>query len=339
MMNAYYEYDHDVFRGKTILLPCDDHEWSNFTKYFAANFERFGLKKLISTSCAYSSGSKEITIFEMMSPAYDEKKTATRGKLYVLEKDTDDSGRIDGDDIEFVGYLEGDGDFGSEEVTRLRDEADIIITNPPFAEWRRFLKWIMEAGKQFIILGDMNAITYKDVFPLLKDNKVWLGYRSMNKDMYFNVTDEYKKWVVENKKEGSAYKIIDGVVMGRLAYACWFTNIDNGKRHEKMVLDTMAHNLKYNKRLRNKLLKSYGDDTCYPHYDNYDAIEVPFIECIPSDYDGIMGTPVSFLGKFNPEQFEIIKFRKGDDNKDLSVNGKCPYFRILIRHKKGGNAR
>ena len=351
-MNAYYEYDHDVFRGKTILLPCDDHEWSNFTKYFAANFERFGLKKLISTSYAYSSGSKEITIFEMMSPAYDEKKAATRGKLYVLEKDTDDSGRIDGDDIEFVGYLEGDGDFGSEEVTRLRDEADIVITNPPFAEWRRFLKWIMDAGKQFIILGDMNAITYKDVFPLLKDNKAWLGYRSMNKDMYFNITDEYKKWVVENKKEGSAYKIIDGVVMGRLASACWFTNIDNGKRHEKLVLDTMAHNLKYNKRLRNKLLKSYGDDTSYPHYDNYDAIEVPFIECIPSDYDGAIGTPVSFLGKFNPAQFEILDARdfalgERQRNKntmlikdaDTVIGDKRPYARVLIRHKKGGNAR
>lgn len=356
-MNAYYEYDHNVFRGKTILCPCDDHEWSNFTKYFAANFERFGLKKLISTSYAFSSGSKQLTIFEFDSPAYDETKHETHGKLYILEKDVDGSGHIDTDDIELKGYLEGDGDFSSEEVTRLRDEADIIITNPPFGEWRKFLKWIMDAGKQFIILGDMNAITYKEVFPLLKDNKAWLGYRSMNKDMYFNITDEYKKWVVDNKKEGSAYKIIDGVVMGRLASACWFTNIDHGKRHERMILDTMAHNLKFNKRLRNTLLKKYGEDSRYPKYDNYDAIEVPFTECIPSDYDGVMGVPITFMDRFNPEQFEILGITQRNDDpyklfrytkeeyknaNDLNaratikINGvpKSIYPRILIRRKK-----
>lgn len=308
-MNAYVEYDPDVFRGKTVLLPCDDPEWSNFTKYFAANFTRFGLKKLISTSYAKGAGNLQTSIFEQDSPLYDPDKHETRGKLFTLEHDKDGSGSIDTDDIEFSGYLEGDGDFRSAEVCALRDEADIIITNPPFSLFREFLAWIMEAGKQFIILGNMNAITYKEVFPLLKDNEVWLGYKSLNTDMYFDVTDDYKEWLLENKKEGSAYKIINNVVMGRLASACWFTNIDHGKRHEELQLDTMAHNLKYNKKLKKKFEEEYGASE-YPHYDNYDAIEVPFTECIPSDYDGVMGVPITFMDHYNPEQFEIIDITK-----------------------------
>ncbi len=340
-MNAYIEYNPDVFRGKTVLLPCDDPEWSNFTKYFAANFERFGLKKLISTSYANGATNKQPTLFELESPLYDEEKHETHGKLFTLSHDTDGSGNIDTDDVEFSRYLEGDGDFRSPEVCRLRDEADIIITNPPFSLFSEFLTWIIEGKKQFVILGNMNAITYKEVFPPLKDNKMWLGYKSLNKDMYFNVTDEYKKWLLENKKEGSAYKIVDGIIMGRLASACWFTNLDHGKRHEPLMLDTMAHNLKYNKALRNKFEKDFGKIE-YPHYDNYDAIEVPFTDAIPSDYlpekdltntnlayncrteqnrteqnrteqnrteqrhSGIMGVPITFFDKFCPEQFDII---------------------------------
>ena len=303
-MNAYVEFNPDVFRGKTILLPCDDPEWSNFTKYFASNFERFGLKKLISTSYAKGAGNKQLTLFEENSPLYDAELHDIRGKLFTLTHDTDGSGNIDIDDIEFSGYLNGDGDFRSEEVCKLRDTADIIITNPPFSLFREFLAWILEGNKQFIILGNMNAITYKEVFPCLKENKIWLGYKSLNNDMYFNVTDEYKQWLLENKKEGSAYKIINGIVMGRLASACWFTNIDHGKRHEVLQLDTMAHNLKFNKKLKKKF-DEHGVNE-YPHYDNYDAIEVPFTECIPSDYDGVMGVPITFLDKYNPEQFEIL---------------------------------
>ncbi len=337
-MNAYVEYDPDVFRGKTILLPCDDPEWSNFTKYFASNFERFGLKKLISTSYAKGEGNRQLTAFEKESPFYDAEKHETRGKLFTLTRDKDGSGSIDTDDVEFSGYLEGDGDFRSAEVTKLRDEADIIITNPPFSQFREFLAWILAGGKKFVILGNMNAITYKEVFPYLKENKIWLGYKSLNLDMYFNVTDEYKDWLVQNKKEGSAYKIIDGIIMGRLASACWFTNIDHGKRHEELQLDTMAHNLKFNKKLRKKFETDYGTNE-YPHYDNYNAIEVPFTECIPSDYVpcwflcpkakdcewaarkgadetaialcentcvGEMGVPITFFDKYSPEQFELI---------------------------------
>ena len=239
--------------------------------------------------------------------------------------------------------LKGDGDFRSDEVSKLRDEADIIITNPPFSLFRPFLTWILENNKQFVILGNMNAITYKEVFPYLKDNKIWLGYKSLNQDMYFNVTDDYKQWLLKNKKEGSAYVVINGIVMGRLASACWFTNIDHGKRHEKLLLDTTAHNLKFNKSLKKKF-ENYGI-TSYPCYDNYDAIEVPFTECIPSDYDGVMGVPITFLDKYNPEQFEILDinphfFMMQDQGlpkpRQLTlhnIGAKDPYARILIKRR------
>lgn len=191
----------------------------------------------------------------------------------------------------------------------------------------------------------MNAITYKEVFPYLKDNVIWLGYKDLNHDMYFNVTDDYKKWLLENKKEGSAYKIINGVVMGRLASACWFTNIDHGKRHEWLKLDTMAHNLKFNKKLRRKLEKEFKG-IAYPHYDNYDAIEVPFTECIPADYDGVMGVPITFMDKYNLEQFKIIGLIAGNirglagipskiDKDGPYINGKLRYGRILIQSNEG----
>lgn len=358
-MNAYVEFNPDVFRNKTILLPCDDPEWSNFTKYFAANFERFGLKKLISTSYAKGFGNQQLTLFEQESPLFDEEKHDAHGKVFMLTRDKNGSGSIDSDDIEFTGYLDEDGDFRSDEVRALRDEADIIVTNPPFSLFREFLSWIQEADKKFVILGNMNAITYKEVFPCLKDNVIWLGYKSLNQDMYFNVPDERKKWLLANKKEGSAYKVINGVVMGRLASACWFTNLDHGKRHELLLLDTMAHNLKFNKRLRKKFEKDYGTAE-YPHYDNYDAIEIPFTDAIPSDYAGVMGVPITFLDKYNPDQFEILGMtdrnnpfglttrvftteeapNAGDLNRRGAIkteNGwKSTYARILIRQQKGG---
>lgn len=358
-MNAYVEFNPDVFRNKTILLPCDDPEWSNFTKYFAANFERFGLKKLISTSYEKGFGNQQLTLFEQESPLFDEEKHDAHGKVFMLTRDKNGSGSIDSDDIEFTGYLDEDGDFRSDEVRALRDEADIIVTNPPFSLFREFLSWIQEADKKFVILGNMNAITYKEVFPCLKDNVIWLGYKSLNQDMYFNVPDERKKWLLANKKEGSAYKVINGVVMGRLASACWFTNLDHGKRHELLLLDTMAHNLKFNKRLRKKFEKDYGTAE-YPHYDNYDAIEIPFTDAIPSDYAGVMGVPITFLDKYNPDQFEILGMtdrnnpfglttrvftteeapNAGDLNRRGAIkteNGwKSTYARILIRQQKGG---
>lgn len=302
-MNAYVEFDPNVFRDKTILLPCDDPEWSNFTKYFASNFERFGLKKLISTSYAKGAGNEQITMFELLSPLYDKEKHESRGKLFTLTRDSDNSGNIDTDDIEFSGYLEGDGDFRSDEVCRLRDEADIIITNPPFSLFREFLAWILGGKKQFAIIGNVNAITYKEVFPLLKDNLVWLGYSIHSGDRKFNVPDDYPLEAATCGVDPDGRKYI------RVKGVRWFTNIDHGQRHEPLQLDTMAHNLKYNKKLKKKLETDFGMET-YPHYDNYDAIEVPSVDAIPSDYDGMMGVPITFMDKYNPEQFEIIDISK-----------------------------
>ena len=304
-INAYLEYDPEVFRGKTILLPCDDPEWSNFTKFFAQNFEYFGLKKLISTS--YAVESKKIkawepTLFETENPHYDADKSRTNGKIFILDHDINANGKIDIEDLQWQ-YLDGDGDFRSDEVKKLRDEADIIVTNPPFSLFREFLAWLLEEKKKFIIIGNMNAITYKEVFPHLMNNEIWLGYKSLNLDMYFDVSDNYKQWLVENKKEGSAYKIIDGVVMGRLASACWFTNVDHGKRHEPLMLMTMADNIKFS---RHKEVRGVQ----YSRYDNYDALEVPFADAIPSDYAGTMGVPITFFDKYCPEQFEILGITK-----------------------------
>ena len=302
-VNAYLEYDKDTFRDKTVLLPCDDPEWSNFTKFFAQNFERYGLKKLISTSYARNSKKarygilSEPSLFEQESEIYDEDKSRDNGRLFILErKDVTGDGRVDYDDLTWD-YLEGDGDFRSDEVKRLRDEADIIVTNPPFSMFREFLAWILEADKKFLVIGNMNAITYKEVFPLIKDNKVWLGATGFTTDMVFAVPEGAD--IAESDRAKAAKLGYIGNYT-RLGNSCWFTNIDHGRRHQPLSLMTMADNLKFNKRIKGK----------YEHYDNYDAIEVPYTDAIPSDYDGTMGVPISFLDKYCPEQFEIVGITK-----------------------------
>lgn len=325
-MNAYVEFNPDVFRGKTILLPCDDPDWSNFTKYFASNFERFGIKKLISTSYAKGAANKQPTIFELASPLYDEELHETRGKLFMLTRDADSSGRIDTDDLEFKGYLEGDGDFRSDEVKALRDEADIIITNPPFSLFREFLAWIMEAKKQFVIVGNKNAITYKEVFPLLKENKIWLGPGFPGGNAYFRIADDSVRDYASGVYEASV-----GLVKFR--NIGWFTNIDHGLRHQSLLLDTMEHNLKFNKKLRKKLETSYGKIE-YPQYDNYDAIEVPFTECIPSDYEAGMGVPITFLDKWNPEQFELVGADFNLAHPEPLPDGKTGTGRFYVRERE-----
>ena len=298
-MNAYLDYNPDVFRGKTILLPCDDPEWSNFTKFFAQNFERFGLKKLISTS--YAPDSKKYkygyqpSLFETENPQFDIEKTQTHGKIFILERDKSGHGKIDVEDLEWK-YLEGDGDFHSQEVTLLRNEADIIITNPPFSLFREFLAWIMETEKQFSIIGNMNAITYKEVFPLIKDNKMWLGATGNGKDMVFAVPEGA---VVNEKDREKAARLGYVGNYTRLGNSCWYTNIEHGRRHQPLPLMTMEENIKFSK---HKEIRERG----YQQYDNYDAIEVPFTDAIPSDYKDVMGVPISFLDKYCPEQFEIV---------------------------------
>ena len=298
-MNAYLDYNPNVFRGKTILLPCDDPEWSNFTKFFAQNFERFGLKKLISTS--YAPDSKKYkygyqpSLFETENPQFDIEKTQTHGKIFILERDKSGDGKIDVEDLEWK-YLEGDGDFHSQEVTLLRNEADIIITNPPFSLFREFLTWIMETEKQFSIIGNMNAITYKEVFPLIKDNKIWLGATANGKDMVFAVPEGA---VVNEKDREKAARLGYVGNYTRLGNSCWYTNIEHGRRHQPLPLMTMEENIKFSK---HKEIRERG----YQQYDNYEAIEVPFTDAIPYDYKDVMGVPISFLDKYCPEQFEIV---------------------------------
>ena len=321
-INAYIEYNPDVFRGKTVLLPCDDPEWSNFTKYFAQNFETLGLKKLISTSYAVESKQYkegyQLTLFEEQSPNFDENKTRKNGKIFVLDHDTNNSGRIDINDLEWH-YLEGDGDFRSNEVKALRDEADIIVTNPPFSLFREFLAWIVEADKQFVIIGNMNAITYKEVFPLIKENKMWLGTNDV-------------RWFYQGDVNSDLYEA---------AHSRWFTNLEHGRRHQPLPLMTMADNIKFSK---HKEIK--GKE--YAHYDNYDAIEVPFTDAIPNDYEGVMGVPISFLDKYCPEQFEMLGITEKIVDSTVEairipnftkydrpyIDGKRMYSRILIRKKQ-----
>lgn len=305
-MNAYLEFNPDVFRNKTILLPCDDPEWSNFTKYFAQNFENFGLRKLISTSYAADSKSPDIpyqpTLFERGDKKFDKKKTRSHGKIFVLEKDKNGNKKINIEDLEWD-YLEGDGDFRSKEVTRLRDEADFIITNPPFSLFRSFLAWVIEGNKSFCVIGSMNAITYKEVFPLIKANKMWLGNGFNHGNAFFSVPDNA---MIEDYADG-VYNPETRLVKFR--NCGWFTNIDHGRRHEPIPLMTMDDNIKFTKHKNDERWSN-----AYKKYDNYDAIEVPFADAIPSDYEGVMGVPISFLDKYCPEQFEIIALGNSRDN-------------------------
>ena len=297
-MNAYHEYDRNVFRDKTVLLPCDDPEWSNFTRHFAARFSDLGLRRLISTSFAPESktyrGPWQPTLFETRSPRYEPTKSQVRGKIFMLDREAHGAARVNVDDLQWD-YLQGDGDFRSPEVTRLRDEADIIITNPPFSLFREFLAWIVEAGKRFAIIGNMNAITYKEVFPLIKENRIWLGATGTGSDMVFRVPEGVT--VDERDKEKAARMGYVGNYT-RLGNSCWFTNLEHGRRHEPLKLNTMAENLRYVRALQGR--------KAYARYDNYDAIEVPATVAIPSDYEGVMGVPISFLDKYCPEQFEIL---------------------------------
>ena len=300
-INAYLDYDPNVFRGKTVLLPCDDPEWSNFTKFFAQNFELLGLKKLISTSYAPESKKYKMpyqpTLFETQQPYFNPDKSKTNGKIFVLTEDVSGDGRINLEDLQWQ-YLEGDGDFRSKEIRKLRDEADIIVTNPPFSLFREFLAWIMEAEKKFLIIGNINAIAYKEVFPLIMNNKIWTGCRFNKrvngKNMTFLVPDYYEMSGTELYMDENGNKFISVAGTG------WFTNLEHGRRHEPLRLMTMAENFKHSK---HKEVRGRKD---YEHYINYDAIEIPFTDAIPSDYEGTMGVPISFIDKYCPEQFEII---------------------------------
>ena len=301
------------FEGKVVYCNCDDPRVSNFFHYFSHNFEHLGLKKLI-TTC-----------YKNQNPGLFSRHDAEQA--IMLEYD----GFRDGDRVprcEDIGIRElaGDGDFRSRECIEILKQADIVVTNPPFSLFREYIAQLMEHEKRFLVVGNQNAATYKDIFPLIRDNRLWLGITPKGQDMLFDVTPDYARELVANKKEGSAYRTVNGTVMGRLGNAAWFTNLDHKKRNEELLL-----------------YRTYSPEK-YPTYDNYDAIEVGETKNIPMDWTEAMGVPITFLDKYNPDQFEIV----GIDNDVITgysgglssrfyVNGQRKFARVVIRLKRSGN--
>jgi len=333
----------DKFKGKTVFCNCDDPYESNFFKYFAINFNFLGLKKLIAT-CYVTSPVMytQLALFEDMQQTF-EKPANPNKKPYKVEitevTDENGDGAFDLDDIKQLlkskknvcTVLKGDGDFRSEECVELLKEADIVVTNPPFSLFREYIALLYKYDKKFVILGNPNAVTYKEVFPLISSNKLWFGAKPWSAELYFHIPEDKQDYLVKNKKEKSAYVIIDGEILGR-APCIWFTNLDIAKRHEDLIL-----------------YKTYSPEN-YPKYDNFDAIDVGKLVDIPVDYYGVMGVPVTFLDKYNPDQFEIIGMGTGDTAKkiwvtknyrgrtDLAItlpdgSHTCTYNRILIRRR------
>jgi len=298
-VEAYLEFDHDTFRGKIVYCNCDDPFESNFFKYFAANFNKLGLKKLITTSFDGS----PIAGGQLALPEFDEGNgDREKPKAIAVEieevKDVTGDGATGIEDVKL--FLEqnphtrtplaGGGDFRSPDCVALLKEADIVVSNPPFSLFREYVAQLVKQGKKFLIIGNTNAITYKEVFPLIKDNKLWLGCTNFNVGMFFEVPAHWERFHHINHETGRK--------IARVSTSCWYTNLDHGRRHQSLQLMTMAENLKFSKNLRGK--------AAYDHYDNYDAIEVGTYKEIPSDYKGVMAVPVTFLDKYNPEQFEIL---------------------------------
>lgn len=360
-VEAYLEFDPNTFRGKVVYCNCDDPFESNFFRYFASNFNKLGLKRLISTSYDGSPIAGQGELF----PEYNEgngKRQKPKALAVILDhvKDENGDGAVNIEDVKLFlkrnkaarTALKGDntyggGDFRSAECIALLKEADIVVTNPPFSLSREYVPLLINFGKKFLIIGNTNWITYREHFRLIKENKMWLGCTNFNVGMFFEVPNDWTKF--HHIDEGSGKKI------ARVSTSCWFTNLDHGRRHQRLPLMTMAENLKFSKNLRGK--------RAYERYENYNAIEVSTYKEIPSDYDGDMGVPVTFLDKFNPDQFEIIglgisnsglevgvkpykpehkKYRKEVQNRG-AVDGdlyflrdgivEVPYARILIRHR------
>lgn len=315
----------EQFRGKVVYCNCDDPFESNFFKYFTLNFNALGLKRLIATSYKPSPvANTQVTLFGdnvTLEPAKGRPKVTANRFIINEVGDLDGDGAFDLKDIaeqlkvnknnEWA-PLEGDGDFRSPESIELLKQADIVVTNPPFSLFREYVAQLVEYNKRFLIIGNINAITYKEIFKLIKENKAWLGINMGRGISGFIVPDHYELYGTETRIDDFGNRIISP------NNCLWLTNLDSPKRHEDIVLS-----------------KAYcGNESQYPKFDNYDAINVNKTQDMPMDYDGAMGVPITFLHKYNPEQFELIKFRKGNDDKDLSINGKCPYFRILIKNKR-----
>lgn len=309
-IEAYLEYNPDVFRGKVVYCNCDDPYESNFFRYFVLNFTKLGLKQLITTSYKPSPiANTQLLLFggEEVNKKPKGLPKVTANKFIINRvHDFDNDGEFNLKDVaqqlkanknnEWA-PLEGDGDFRSAECIELLKQSDIVVTNPPFSLFREYVAQLVACKKSFVIIGSKNTITYKEIFPLLKANKMWVGTTSFNKDMLF-IAPSYAD--LSNKPK-TAVREVDGVTYLR-SPSVWFTNLDHGRRHQPLPLMTMDENLKYS---RHKEIKG---KKAYERYANYDAIEVPYTDAIPSDYTGEMGVPISFLDKYNPDQFEILGF-------------------------------
>lgn len=293
------EHYKEHFRNKVVYCNCDDPRNSNFFKYFACNFEILGLKKVITSCYNYQ---KE----DLFS---QEKYEGAVFLEYTGEKNGD---KIPNAEEIGIKLLKGNGDFRSQESIEFLKQSDIVVTNPPFSLFREYVEQLVKYDKKFLIIGNINAITYKEIFKLIKENKAWLGINMGRGISGFIVPNHYELYGTEARIDSSGNRIISP------NNCLWLTNLDTSKRHEDIILSKTY----------------YGNENQYPTFDNYDAINVDKTKDIPMDYKGVMGVPITFLHKLNPEQFEVIKFRKGNNNKDLSINGKCPYFRILIKNKK-----
>lgn len=339
-IEAYLEFDPDVFRGKVVYSNCDDPFESNFFRYFALNFNRLGLKRLIATSYKPSPiANTQLGLFgddKTIAPAKGRPKV-TANKFIINEvHDMDGDGAFNLTDIaeqlkvnknnEWA-PLVGDGDFRSPECIELLKQSDIVVTNPPFSLFRPYVAQLMEYNKKFLIIGHINAIVYTEIFPLIKANKLWLGPSISSGDREFEVP---KTTVDMTKFTG---KIREGRYYQRVMGVRWYTNLDHGRRHQQLSLMTMEDNLKFNKKMKDK--------TSYDKYDNYDAIEASFIDAIPSDYDGVIGVPINFLDKYSPDQFEIVGANRGVNQDRTGVYGRSTYVRgketfkrLFIKHRK-----
>lgn len=306
-IEAYLEYDTYAFRGKVVYCNCDDPFESNFFRYFVLNFNKLGLKQLITTSYKPSPiANTQLLLFgdDITLVKSKGRPKITANKFIVSEvHDIDADGEFNLKDVALQlkankhnewAPLEGDGDFRSDECIDLLKQSDIVVTNPPFSLFREYVKQLFDYNKKLVIIGNMNAITYKEIFPKIRENKLWLGPSISSGDREFQVPNSYPLkavgWRVDD--EGRKYLRIKGVR--------WFTNLDHGRRHQPLPLMTMEENLKFSKHNEIKGKKAYYV------FDNYDAIEIPFTDAIPSDFDGVMGVPISFLDKYSPEQFEIL---------------------------------
>ena len=308
------------FKNKVVYCNCDNPYESNFFKYFALNFNSLGLKKLIAT--CYVGAPIADRLLSLLDDDSGENKTPrVPRKIEIAEiPDVCHDGAVDLADVElllgsnknYLTRLKGDGDFRSEECIEILKQSDIVVTNPPFSLFREYVEQLIKYDMEFLIIGNINAITYKEIFKLIKENKVWLGTNLGRGISGFIVPDRYKLYGTEARIDSFGNRIVS------TNNCLWLTNLDTSRRHEDIVL-TKTY---------------YSNENNYPKFDNYDAINVDRTLDIPMDYEGVMGVPITFLHKFNPAQFEIIKFRKGNDDKDLSINGKCPYFRILIKNKR-----